>query len=54
MVNYDVANYLVSYIKGMGVGISIFLSILFLPVSVRYFIEGFIITIKGTVDFESQ
>lgn len=53
MVNYNLLNYIISYLKGMGVGISIFLSILFLPVSVRYFIEGFIITIKGTVDFEN-
>jgi hypothetical protein len=27
--------------------------LLFLPVSVRYFIEGFILAIKGTLDFEN-
>lgn len=53
MIDFNLLNYLLSYLKGLGVGISIFLSILFLPVSVRYFIEGFIITIKGTVDFEN-
>ena len=53
MMDFNLLNYLVSYLKGLGVGISIFLSILFLPVSVRYFIEGFIITIRGTVDFDN-
>lgn len=53
MMDFNLLNYLTSYLKGLGVGISIFLSILFLPLSVKYFIEGFIITIKGTVEFKN-
>ena len=53
MVYYDVFTYVVSYLKGVGVGLSIFAWMLLLPLSIRYFIEGFILVLKGIVDFEN-
>jgi hypothetical protein len=52
MVYYNLLSYIISYFRGILVGISIFASMLLLPLSIRFFIEGFILVLKGTVDFE--
>jgi len=53
IVYYNLLSYAICYVKGIGAGVSIFACMLLLPLSIRYFIEGFILVLKGTVDFEN-
>lgn len=52
MVDYNLLSYIICYAKGIGVGVSIFGCMLALPLSIRFFIEGFILVLKGMVDFD--